>query len=322
MNKNHFFFSKILIFFLLIYPLIIIYLDLSSFYIDFLIRIMILSIATISLDLLVGYCGLVSLGHALFLGIGSYIVVFLNYLGIENIFFQLLISIFICGLVSLITGALSLRTKGLYFIMITLGFAQIFYYFFSSLELLGGDNGININRSKVFGLIDLYNLNIFYFIILFFLILQLFFCHYLINSKYGYIIKGIKMNESRMTSLGYFSYKYKLKLYTIAGIMCGVSGVFYANLNEFVSPSYMYWTRSAEFLVIVILGGVGTLLGPFIGTIIFLIMEEYIPIILNFFIYEGAGRHWMIILGPILIMIVFFSKGGILGLISPPKKNE
>ena len=285
----------------------------QSFYLDIFSRIMILSIAALSLNLLIGYGGMISLGHAAFLGIGAYCVGIPVYYGIYNGFVHLGLAISISGLFAFITGAISLRTKGVYFIMITLAFAQMVYFTFISLEEYGGDDGLVIILRSDFGnWLDIESNIVLYYAIYTMLLLTLFVINKLVKARFGRVILGSKHNERRMQSLGFDTYRYRLVCYVISGILCGIAGVFLGNFTSFISPEMMGWTRSGELIFMVVFGGTGTLFGPIMGAGIFILLEEWL---------SGITVYWQLIFGAILIAVVLFGRGGIHGLLTRRKQG-
>lgn len=286
----------------------------EPFYVDLFARIMIFAIAAMSLDLILGFGGMVSFGHAVYLGVGAYAVGVLSFHGIDNGLLQVVVAVVASALVSLGIGAISLRTTGVYFIMITLAFSQMLYFFGISLETYGGDDGMPTNRSEFFGAIDLYADNSLYYLVLGTLLVFLYLTSRLVRSRFGMVIRGSRSNERRMRALGFPTYRYKLAAFVLAGTMCGVAGALMANLTEFVTPEFSHWTRSGELMIMVIMGGMGTLFGPVIGATAFLLLEEYLPSIMDAVIAD-SGIHWQIVLGPILIFLVLFARRGILGLL-------
>ena len=278
----------------------------EPFYIDLFTRILIFAIAALSLDLILGYGGMVSFGHAVYLGIGAYSVAVLSFYGIDNGFIQWPIAILASALVSLVIGAISLRTSGVYFIMITLAFTQMLYFLSISIEEYGGDDGLPTNRSEFAGLIDLYDPSTFYYVVLALLLTLLYLSHRLVNSRFGMVIRGARSNERRMRAVGFPTFRYKLACFVIAGAMCGLAGALLANQTEYISPSIMEWFRSGELMIMVIMGGMGSLFGPIIGAAAFLLLED---------ILSSYTEHWQIILGPILIFLVLFARRGIFGVL-------
>jgi branched-chain amino acid transport system permease protein len=286
----------------------------EGFYVDVFTRIMIFAIAALSLDLILGYGGMVSFGHAAYLGIGAYAVGVLAFYGVHNGFIQFGIAILASAVMALFIGFVSLRTSGIYFIMITLAFAQMIYFLSISLNTYGGDNGLNIDRPSDFvhGL-DLSNANTLYYAVLVVLMSFLALGRRLVNSRFGMVIRGAKSNERRMAAIGFPTLRYKLTAFVISGAMCGVAGALLANQDLFVSPSIMQWTRSGEILMMVILGGMGTLVGPILGAIAFLALETGL---------SNLTGHWQAIMGPILVLVVLFARAGIFGLLSRPTERR
>ncbi|MFN4017315.1 MAG: branched-chain amino acid ABC transporter permease [Reyranella sp.] len=273
-------------------------------------RIVIWSIAAVSLNMILGYGGLVSFGHAMFFGIGGYAVGILSAEGISSGWIQWPVALLAATTWAALIGALSLRTRGLYFIMITLAFAQLVYYVGSGLEAYGGDDGLNISRSRFPGLIDLRDKASFYWLCFALLCASLWFCSRYANSRFGLVIRGAKSNELRMTALGFPVFRYRLVAFTIAGALGGLSGILLANEGAYVSPAMMSWIKSGDLIVIVVLGGMGTLFGPLYGTIAFFVLEEVLPPVLNL-VHKGWGEYWMIVFGPLLVLIALYARGGI-----------
>ncbi len=270
-------------------------------------RIMILAIAALSLNLLMGYGGMISFGHAVYVGLGAYAVGISAFYGVTNGAVQLAIAVAISALVALVFGAISLRTRGVYFIMITLALAQMLFFLGVSLDVFGGDDGLNIDqRSSFFGLIDLNHRPSFYYLVFTALAAALYLCHRLVNSRFGMVIQGARSNEARMQALGFPTLRYRLAVFVIAGVMAGVAGALLANHTDFVNPDMMHWTHSGELIFMVLLGGMGSLAGPVAGAAIYLLLEELL---------SGWTVHWQLIFGPFLIAVVLFGRGGLLGLL-------
>lgn len=300
----------------------------ESYFISLFSRILIYAIAAVSLDLLLGYAGLISLGHAAFVGIGAYVVGIFFYHasemepifsfpfllpGSENGLLVLPLAVIVSAFFAFIIGLLCLRTKGMHFIMITLAFAQMIYYFFVSLGKYGGDDGLSLySRSSLPGL-DLGNDLHFYYLCLALLALFLFFCSRLVDSRFGLIIRGGSNNERRINALGIKATRYKLACFVIAGAGAGLAGGLLANQTEYVSPGLMHWTLSGELMVMVLLGGLGTLFGPVLGAAVFLLMEETLAM---------YTEHWMVYMGPFLVVVVIFAKRGLFGLIVGEKEGN
>jgi len=284
------------------------------FWNDLAMRIMLLGIAAMGLNLVLGYGGMVSFGHAAFLGIGAYCVGISQYYGLMDGWLHILFALLACGIIGLVIGVLALRTSGIYFIMITLGFAQMLYFLFVSLENFGGDDGMSIDRAE-FGIIDLYEPLRLYFLIWGVLVLVGVMLMLIVRSRFGVTLQAIKSNETRVEAMGLVPLHYKLVSYVISAMMCGLAGALFASWQEYVSPDIMHWTRSGELMIIIILGGLGTLAGPVIGAIVFLLLEEFLPLLLET-ILPAYAENWMIIFGPLLVMVVLFGRGGLAGAIN------
>lgn len=293
----------------------------EPFQIDLFARIMIFAIAAVSLDLLIGYGGMVSFGHAAYMGLGAYAVGIWSYYGVYDGVLQFGTAVVASALAALVIGAISLRTSGVYFIMITLAFSQMLFFLGISLEEFGGDDGLPADRSEFYGLIDLYEPVTFYYFVLAFLVAALFLSWRLVNSRFGRVLRGAKSNPARMEAIGFPVYRYRLAAFVIAGTMCGVAGALFANWNEFSSPEYMHWTRSGEIMIMVILGGMGSLIGPVAGATAFLLLEEYLPVVMEA-VMPDSGLHWQIVLGPLLICVVLFARGGLFGLLARREKSK
>jgi branched-chain amino acid transport system permease protein len=270
-------------------------------------RIIIFALAAVSLNLIMGYGGMMSFGHAAYLGIGGYAVGILAHEGIGSGFIQWPVALAASALFALVIGALSLRTRGVYFIMITLAFAQMAYYVASGLARYGGDDGLTIyKRSDFGGLINMSSRTQFYYLCLAFLFGGIYLVWRIVNSRFGMVVRGVRSNEQRMQAIGFHANRYRLVCFVISGTLCGLAGALLANNTDFVSPATMYWTRSGDLMVMVILGGMGSLFGPVIGAIVYLLLEE---------ILSQFTEYWAMIMGPLLLLIVLFARGGIMGLL-------
>ncbi|HSI02478.1 MAG TPA: branched-chain amino acid ABC transporter permease [Reyranella sp.] len=277
-------------------------------------RIVIWSIAAVSLNMILGYGGLVSFGHAAFFGIGGYAVGMLSAEGIHNGWVQWPVALAASVLWAALVGALSLRTRGVYFIMITLAFAQLVYYLASGLEAYGGDDGLNISRSRFPGLLDLRDKATFYWLCFALLCGTLWFCSRLANSRFGYVLRGAKSNELRMLALGFPVFRYRLVACVIAGAFGGLSGILIANEGAYVSPAMMSWVKSGDLIVIVVLGGIGALFGPLYGAVVFFALEETLKPFLDL-LHKGWGEYWQIVFGPLLVIIALYARGGMASLL-------
>jgi branched-chain amino acid transport system permease protein len=271
-------------------------------------RVAILAMAAVSLNLIMGYGNMVSFGHAAYLGIGGYAVGILAQEGVPSGFIQWPAALLASGLFALLIGALCLRTRGVYFIMITLAFAQMIYYVGIGLDRYGGDDGLTIyRRSQFAGLVNLSNKVVFYYLCLGLLLLIVLLVWRVVNSRFGMVIRGSRSNERRMRAIGFPTFRYRLTCFVIAGIICGLSGALLANHTEFISPAAMHWTRSGDLIVMVVLGGMGSLFGPVLGAVALLVLEEAL---------SGLTEYWQIILGPLLLAVVLYARGGIDGFLA------
>jgi branched-chain amino acid transport system permease protein len=269
-------------------------------------RVMIFAIAALALDLLVGYGALVSFGHAAFIGIGAYAVGILSKHGFGDALISLPVALLASALFAWLTGIVCLRTKGVYFIMITLAFGQMAFFTASSLAPYGGDDGLTVAaRNTLLGLPLLKNDRFFYYFVFACLLGTYLLCRALVNSRFGRVFRGSMENETRLATLGFHVYRFQLAAYVAAGMIGGLSGFLLANATEFVSPAYMSWQRSGELLIMIILGGIGTLNGAIVGTAAFLLLEEWL---------SGFTEHWKMIFGPFLVLVVLFLRGGLGGL--------
>ena len=295
---------------LLVLVLLPVYVELggSRFLLTLFTRILILAMAAVSLNLILGYGGMMSFGHAAYLGIGGYAVGMLAHEGVFSGFIQWPVALLASALFALVIGALSLRTRGVYFIMITLAFAQMAYYIVAGLARYGGDDGLTIyKRSQFVSPINLSNKVQFYYICLALLFASIYLVWRIINSRFGLTIQGARSNDTRMRAIGFPTYRYKLVCFVIAGTMCGLAGALLANHTDFVSPAMMYWTRSGDLIIMVVLGGMGSAFGPLFGAVALLVLEE---------VLSGITEYWQIILGPLLLLVVLFARGGIDGLLA------
>ena len=277
----------------------------GGYLLSFSARVMIFAIAAVALDLLVGYCGLISFGHAAFIGLGAYAVGILSAHGISEALMSLPVAIAVAALFAFLTGLVCMRTSGVYFIMITLAFGQMAFFTASSLAPYGGDDGLTIaTRNTIAGLSVLNNERVFYYVVFGCLLGCYVFCRALVASRFGRVVRGAKENPVRIATIGFDVYRFQLTIYIIAGALAGLSGFLLANATEFVSPAYMSWQRSGELIVMVLLGGLGSLNGAIIGTAAYLLAEEWL---------SGFTEHWKVIFGPALVLVVLFARGGLIG---------
>lgn len=278
----------------------------QEFYVGFASRVLILALFASSLNLIVGLGGMVSLGHAALFGAGAYVV------GIASAEIGPGTSALLTwplamgagALLALFIGAISLRTHGVYFIMITLAFAQMVYYVFVSLKAWGGDDGLSLPRRSSLPGVSLADDVTFYLVVLALCAAVVHALARLSRSRFGVVLVGIRDNEARMASLGYATFRYRLVAFVISGALAGLAGALMANQNNFVSPNMMHWEQSGVALVMVILGGLASPWGGLAGAGAFLILEEAL---------QALTRHWQIPLGVILLLVVFFAPRGIAG---------
>lgn len=277
----------------------------ESYFLSLLTRVMIFAIAALSLDFILGYGALVSFGHAAFLGIGAYAVGILAAHGVTDLVAQLAVAVVFSALFAGLTGAISLRTKGVSFIMITLAFGQMIFFFAISLSVYGGDDGMTLQaRSTILGASWLKSDRAFYYLTLTVLIAAYLLLRMVVNARFGRVLRGIRQNPTRMEAIGYTLLRHQLVAYVIAGVICGLAGVLLANQTQFVSPAYMSWQRSGELIVMVVFGGMGSLSGAILGAAAFLLLEEWL---------SGLTEHWKMIFGPLLVLVVLFARGGLMG---------
>jgi branched-chain amino acid transport system permease protein len=278
------------------------------FYVSFASRVLIYALVASSLNLILGYGGMVSFGHAAFLGTGAYTVAILMAEGVESAWLSWPLAVTLSALFALVIGAVSLRTRGVYFIMITLAFAQMTYYLAISLRAYGGEDGLNLARRSRLGFgLDLAGDLTFYYVVLAIVALSLYLMQRLLHARFGQVVQAIRENETRMEAIGFPTFRYKLICFAIAGGLAGLAGALLANQNGFVSPNLLQWTQSGTLLVMVILGGVGYLWGGPLGALVFLLLEE---------VLSGFTIHWQLGLGVVLLAIVLFAREGIAGLLS------
>jgi len=282
----------------------------QPFYLDLTRRIMILAIAAISLNLILGYGGLVSFGHAAYLGIGAYTVGIMGFYGITSGWLQWPAAIVASALVALAIGAVSIRTSGIYFIMITLAFTQMLYYLGISIAEFGGDDGMRLKSKSLFpGLIDLRDPVAFYYLALGLMLVSVFLVHRIVNSRFGMALRAAKSNEARTRAIGFSPYPYRLAAFVIAGAMCGLAGALYANHTNYITPGLMSWQQSGDIMFMVILGGMATTSGPVLGAFVLLLLEDLL---------SAWTQHWQVVLGPLLILSVIFFRRGLAGMFYKP----
>lgn len=274
-----------------------------------LIKAMLLAIAGLSLDLLIGHGGLVSLGHAAFIGVGAYSAAIALESGIENILVLLVITLVVTGLVALVTGSLALRTSGVYFLMITLAFGQMIYFTLTSLAAYGGDDGLTLwNMATLFGSDVVQNDGGLYFFVLAVLFLTWWGIFRISRSRFGRVLRAARDNPERAEVMGYAVNFYRLIAYVIAALIAGVSGLLMMQHAEFVSPAIATWQHSGDLIVVVVLGGLATRNGAILGAFFVVVIEH----VLGAFLTE-----WRLIYGPLLVLMVLYAKGGLSDLLVP-----
>ena len=266
-------------------------------------RLVILAIAAVSLNLILGYGRMISFGHAAYLGIGAYAVGIPAYYEIYNGFIHIGIAVVVSAAFAFLTGLVCLRTRGVNFIMITMAFSMMVFFAFVSIEEYGGDDGLVIEVRSEFGRwVNLENDTVLYYVCFVSLLGILYLIRRIVHSRCGMVIQGARGNEGRMQSLGFDTFRYRLVCYVIAGALCGYAGALLGNFTSFISPEMMDWTRSGELIFMVVRGGTSSLFGPVLGAGLFILLEE---------ILSGFWLYWQLIFGIFLILVVLFAKGGI-----------
>jgi branched-chain amino acid transport system permease protein len=291
----------------------------QGFYVTLFSRILVYALAAIALNFVLGFGGLVSFGHALYIGLGAYAVGVLSFHGITNGWLHLCAALAGAVVFAVLIGAVVVRTGGMTFIMITLAFAQMGYFLTVSLKQYGGDDGLTIDARSAFGIVDFGNNTVLYYAIFATLVATLWLFNRILGARFGQVLKGAKSNERRMLALGFPTFRYKLSAYVLSAMFCTLAGFFLANFTKFASPSYMQWSVSGELIVIVVLGGMGTLFGPVVGAVVLLLLEEvlqgwkpglYPPL------EELVNKHWQLVIGMFVILVVLYAKRGIYGMIT------
>ena len=285
----------------------------EAFYIALATRILIFALAATSLNLILGFGGMVSFGHAAFLGVGAYTVVILSQMGVVDAWVAWPTAMVVAGLFALLIGAVSLRTQGVYFIMITLAFAQMMYYLVVSFKAYGGDDGMSLPARSRIGFLDMFNDTHFYYVTLLACVAVLVLIARVLNARFGHVLQAIRENEVRMQSLGYAVFRYKLCAFVMSGALAGLAGALLANQSGFVSPAMMQWSQSGMLMMMVILGGVGHLYGGVWGAIVFLLLEETLS---HFTI------HWQLGLGALLLMVVLLLPNGLTSALTHLRKER
>jgi branched-chain amino acid transport system permease protein len=274
-------------------------------------RILVFALAALGLNLALGFGGMVSLGHAMYIGFGAYAVGIGSALGMESGVFQLFLALLVTAIIAAPLGWIALRTQGIAFIMITLAFAQLFYYVFISLRMFGGDDGMTIQKLSAWGPLTGNKVAI-YLSLVAALVLAIWGISRTVQSRFGLVLRATMVSERRVNAVGTPSLPYRLVAYVISAELCAVAGYFLANLTSFVSPAYMAWTLSGELIVMALLGGSATVFGPVVGAAALLLLEEGL---------KAFTDRWALILGPIIVLIVVFLRQGLWGLLSEPSEK-
>ncbi len=276
-------------------------------------RILIYATAVVALDLIIGYGAMVSFGHAMFFGVGGYAVaVVAHHTGLGEMPFggsnaALVvwpIAIVVCGLLGFVVGWLALKTSGVQFIMITLAFAQMVFFLLVSVQSWGGDDGMMIDRRNTLPFVDIGRPTTFYYVCLAVLVMWFAFCRMLVNSRFGLVLQALRQSERRAVNLGIAPLSFRLATFVTSAMGTGLAGVLWANYARFVSPDMAAWTKSGEFMAMVVLGGLGTLVGPIVGAAAFVGLEE---------VLSTWTQHWMIVMGPLLVIVALYRRRGLVG---------
>jgi len=286
----------------------------SEYYVELVVRMMIFGIFAMSLDLLIGFTGLISFGHAAFFGLAGYILAIVTpEASAVSLFWSLPLSILVAGLAAAVIGWFSVRTSGIYFIMITLAFAQMVFYYFQEAVQWGGSDGMLLFFRPTVSLgdtviLDLEQSRSFYYMVLFFLVVALWLLQRLLKSPFGRVIKGIRANESRTRAIGYPTFYYKWVSFIFAGMLAGLAGYLEVVHSGTISPGYLEWHESGIVMMVVVLGGIGTLYGPVIGAFVFMLLQDFL---------QDYIAHWLLILGLLVVLIALFLPHGVMGLFKP-----
>ena len=290
----------------------------SSFYMQLLTKVLIMAIFAMSLDLLVGYTGLVSFGHAAYFGLAGYALALMapKY-EVVSLWWSLPASIGVCALFALVTGTLVLRTRGIYFIMVPLAFSQMLFFIFHDTKLGGGSDGIYIYAKPTmkFGETDLLNLEKlenFYWLVLALMAAVYLLLRRVLGSSFGRALLGIKVNEHRMRALGFPVFKYQLASFTLSGALAGLAGYMAAVQYGFVNPEILSWHQSGAVLMMVILGGMGTLYGSVVGAFAFVLLQEVLS---NQAWFGIAAKHWQLAMGIFIMLVALYMPQGLAGLV-------
>jgi branched-chain amino acid transport system permease protein len=288
--------------------------DMSAFVVTLGSRMMLFAIAALSLDLILGYAGMVSFGHAAFIGLGAYTAGILDAEGFGDVMIGLPLALGVSALFAAATGYISIRTKGAAFLMITLAFGEMAFYLANSLDEFGGSDGLTLNDRATVAGADLLSSDLtFYYVILACLVLVFLFLQAVVASRFGRVLQGTKEHPMRMAALGYNVERIRLTAYVIAGTICGLAGYLMANQTEFISPELMTWQTSGALMFMVILGGMATLYGPVLGAIAIIGLEN---------VLSGYYEHWPLLLGGIYLLAALFARGGVVKLMFRDARHD
>ena len=297
----------------------------TDFYVQMVTRMMIMAIFAMSLDLLQGVTGLVSLGHAAYFGLAGYALAFLTPAGEPvSLWWTLPVAVLASGLAALVIGFFVVRTHGIYFIMVTLAFAQMVYFVFHDTALGGGSDGLYLNNKPLVGwgevkLLDLENRTTLYYLVLVLMVGIYLLLRRILDSRFGRALQGIRVNEHRMRAIGFPVMRYQLGVYVLAGVLAGLSGYLSAAQFGFVNPEIISWHQSGAVMMMVILGGMGTLSGSIIGAFVFVLLEEFFK---DDTIFGGLARHWQLLMGIIIVAVACFLPRGLVGLAGGHRRSS
>jgi branched-chain amino acid transport system permease protein len=299
----------------------------EKFYVQLFTKILIMGIFAMSLDLLIGYAGLVSFGHAAYFGVAGYVLALISpQYAAANLWTTLPIAIGASALVALVIGALVLRTSGIYFIMVTLAFSQMLFYLFHDTKIAGGADGIYIYVRPAADILgwkpfDLENVVHLYFVVLALFVGVFMLLRVVLKSLFGRVIDGIRINEHRMKSLGYPTFRYKLACFVLAGALAGLAGYLAAIQFGVVNPDMMAWHVSGSVMMMVILGGMGTLVGPALGAMAMMLLElgfQSLPEMGGI----NIGKHWQLLMGSFIVLVALLLPYGLIGMLTARRQGE
>jgi branched-chain amino acid transport system permease protein len=288
----------------------------GTFELNVLTRMMVFGIAAVGLNLILGFGGMVSMGHAMYVGIGAYAVGLLSYHGAGALWMHIAVALAVSIPLAVAVGYVCVRTSGMAFIMITLAFSQMLYFAAVSLKKYGGDDGLPLARRSAMAWLDLNQPLVFYYVVLAALAASCFAAFRLIRSHFGMVLQASKQNDRRALSLGLCTTRHKVVAYAISAQFCVLAGVLMANLTRFAAPSYMSWTASGDLILMCVLGGLSTVTGPLVGAIAFVGLEELLtnfPAVLPAAATELIRTYWLGLFGVFVVVVGLFLKKGLYG---------